>query len=344
MSDGAWRIRRVSALDTTLAVELSRLLIDCVQRGASLGFLSPLTRDRADAFWSRVAEDVATGARALVVAEDDDGVCGTVQLVLALPENQPHRAELVKLMVAARARRRGLGAALVRAAEKLADKGEIVRVRDEGFVDRAALGKLALEARKAVAAHHEGHPFDPGLKLETLRQKLAERVGPAVAAEAIRLAARKSLEGIPLVVEADIVRLEGFVEGRGAVPGGPLDKVRFALEDAGLKGMGEFALTELIGQGPKEAKAMLAKLVRDGALVATGGQWFDKRVIDALRERVVAHIGAQDVLTIAVFKDLSGLGRKQAIPLLELFDREGTTLRKGDDRIAGPRLKRAEHR
>lgn len=232
-------------------------------------------------------------------------------------------------------------AALVRAAEKLADKGDVVRVKDEGFVDRAALTKLALDARRAVAAHHEAHPFDPGLKLETLRQKLGERVGAAVAAEAIRLAARKSLEGAPLVVEADIAKLDGFVEGRGAVPGGPLDKVRFALEDAGLKGMGEFALTELIGQGPKEAKAMLAKLVRDGELVSTGGQWFARAAVDALRAKVTSHLGANGVLTIAALKEMSGLGRKQAIPLLELFDREGTTLRKGDDRVAGPRIKRA---
>jgi ribosomal protein S18 acetylase RimI-like enzyme len=82
--------------------------------------MHPLTRERATAFWRRVADGVAEGGRALLVAEDAQGVCGSVQLVLDLPENQPHRADLAKLLVHRRARRRGLGAALTRAAESTA--------------------------------------------------------------------------------------------------------------------------------------------------------------------------------------------------------------------------------
>jgi GNAT superfamily N-acetyltransferase len=63
---------------------------------------------------------VAAGRRALLVAEDEEGLCGTVQLVLDLPENQPHRADLEKMLVHRRARRQGLGAALMRAAEATA--------------------------------------------------------------------------------------------------------------------------------------------------------------------------------------------------------------------------------
>jgi GNAT superfamily N-acetyltransferase len=72
------------------------------------------------AFWRRVGQGVAAGGRALLVAEDGDGICGTVQLVLDLPENQPHRADLAKMLVHRRARRRALGAALMRAAEATA--------------------------------------------------------------------------------------------------------------------------------------------------------------------------------------------------------------------------------
>jgi GNAT superfamily N-acetyltransferase len=79
-----------------------------------------MTRERALAFWRRVAHDVKTGARALIVAEDSQGICGTVQLILDLPENQTHRADLAKMLVHRRARRRGLGAALMREAESLA--------------------------------------------------------------------------------------------------------------------------------------------------------------------------------------------------------------------------------
>src|SRR5439155_17860564 len=96
------------------------VLIDCVEGGASVGFMRPLTRERALVFWRRVAQGVAAGQRALIVAEDSRGVCGTAQLALDLPENQPHRADLVKMLVHRRARRQGLGEALVRAAEALA--------------------------------------------------------------------------------------------------------------------------------------------------------------------------------------------------------------------------------
>ena len=113
-------IRRVHVLDDTLIEGLAGVLIDCVAGGASVSFMLPLPRNRAVEFWRRIALGVAAGERALLVAEDAEGVCGTVQLVLEQPENQPHRADLSKMLVHSRARRRGVGAALMRAAEKTA--------------------------------------------------------------------------------------------------------------------------------------------------------------------------------------------------------------------------------
>ena len=131
MTDAPFTLRRLHAIDDAAIDALSALLIDCVEGGASVSFMLPLTRERADAFWRKVAADLATGARALLVAEDADGICGTVQLVLDTPENQPHRAELVKMLVHHRARRRGLGAALMRAAEAMAlDCGRTLLVLD----------------------------------------------------------------------------------------------------------------------------------------------------------------------------------------------------------------------
>jgi mannose-6-phosphate isomerase-like protein (cupin superfamily)/GNAT superfamily N-acetyltransferase len=95
-------------------------VIDCVAGGASVGFMQPCTREKAVAFWRRVADGVAAGHRALLVAEDAQGICGTVQLIFDLPENQPHRADLAKMLVHRRARRQGLGEALMRAAEAAA--------------------------------------------------------------------------------------------------------------------------------------------------------------------------------------------------------------------------------
>lgn len=120
MSTPPWSLRRLPAVDDTQIDELARVLIDCVEGGASVSFMLPLTRDRAVAFWRRVAKGVAAGERALLIAEDAQGVCGTVQLVLDQPENQPHRADLAKMLVHRRARRQGLGVALMRAAEATA--------------------------------------------------------------------------------------------------------------------------------------------------------------------------------------------------------------------------------
>jgi GNAT superfamily N-acetyltransferase len=101
---------------------LSAVLIDCVEGGASVSFMSPLTQERADAFWSGVADGVAAGERIVLVAQDpmSGRIVGTVQVVLSQPENQPHRADIAKMLVCREARRRGVGAALMRAAEEAA--------------------------------------------------------------------------------------------------------------------------------------------------------------------------------------------------------------------------------
>jgi GNAT superfamily N-acetyltransferase len=124
-------IRRLLALDDAEVLGLADLLVDCVEAGASIGFMFPLAPAKAEAFWRRLADPIAAGTRALLIAEDEAGVVGTVQLVLDLPENQPHRADLVKMMVHPRARRRGLGAALMRAAEDMGrDRGRTLLVLD----------------------------------------------------------------------------------------------------------------------------------------------------------------------------------------------------------------------
>jgi GNAT superfamily N-acetyltransferase len=120
MTTTEWSLRRLHTVDDEQINALAEILIDCVEGGASVSFMHPLTRERAVAFWRLVSKGVATSARALLVAEDARGLCGTVQLVFEQPENQPHRADLAKMLVHRRARRRGLGAALMRAAEDTA--------------------------------------------------------------------------------------------------------------------------------------------------------------------------------------------------------------------------------
>jgi selenocysteine-specific elongation factor len=231
-------------------------------------------------------------------------------------------------------------AELRRAADALSGKGELTMIKGVGWIATARLAELAATARRLVADHHKKAPLDRGLGLETLRQKLAELAGPDAAAEAIKLAALKApgQKGDVLVVEGDVARLAGF----SAAPvdrdvAGALAAAEKAVRDAGLKGVSEFGVKEATLATPREVKAILAKLVRDGAAIHAGELWFAKASVEELRVKVVASLAQTPVLTIAAFKDLSGLGRKQAIVLLEHFDREGTTRREGDDRVAGAR-------
>lgn len=114
------RVRQVHQADERLLALLAELLVDAVDGGASVGFLAPLAHERALAWWRPTLEAAWRGERALLVAEDDAGLVGTVQLVLAQMENQPHRADLSKLLVHRRARRRGVGERLMHEAERVA--------------------------------------------------------------------------------------------------------------------------------------------------------------------------------------------------------------------------------
>ncbi len=115
-----YTISRPRVVTEAQVQELSRLLMDCLEGGASVSFMHPLSLEKALGFWRRVAAAVVKEERALLLAEDGEGVVGTVQLILDQPENQPHRADLSKMLVHPRSRRQGLGAALLRAAETLA--------------------------------------------------------------------------------------------------------------------------------------------------------------------------------------------------------------------------------
>jgi GNAT superfamily N-acetyltransferase len=111
------QVRRLSALGELEIAQLARVLVDCVEGGASVSFMLPLSPERAAVFWRSLAADVAAGRRILLAADDADGIVGTVQVVTAQPENQPHRADIAKMLVHRRARKKGIAAELLRAAE-----------------------------------------------------------------------------------------------------------------------------------------------------------------------------------------------------------------------------------
>jgi GNAT superfamily N-acetyltransferase len=137
---GGVLIRRITSPTDADIEGLADVLVDCVADGASVSFMSPLSIERASVFWRQVAARVARGDSALLVGENARGIVGTVQLTLDLPENQPHRADVSKMLVHRRARRQGVGAALLREAEKLAREfGKSLLVLDTASAEAARL-------------------------------------------------------------------------------------------------------------------------------------------------------------------------------------------------------------
>jgi len=115
------RIRQLHEVNDQQITELSEVLVDCVKGGASVSFMAPFAHEDARAFWEKVAADVASGARALLVAESSDGtIIGTVQLVLAMPPNQLHRADVAKMLVHRSVRGRRIATELMLALEATA--------------------------------------------------------------------------------------------------------------------------------------------------------------------------------------------------------------------------------
>ncbi len=133
-------LRRIDRITEAELHGLADVLIDCVDGNASVSFMRPLARATALDFWRRCADGAARGERVLLVAEDAQGIAGTVQLVLDQPENQPHRADLSKMLVHRRARRRGVGEALMRAAEAAArEAGKTLLVLDTASAEAERL-------------------------------------------------------------------------------------------------------------------------------------------------------------------------------------------------------------
>jgi GNAT superfamily N-acetyltransferase len=135
------QIRRLPTIGDREIQGLSDVLIDCVEGGASISFMLPMPRAKAEAYWHSTAASVARGERVVLAAEDSAGtIVGTVQVMLNQPENQPHRGDLAKMLVHRRVRRRGVGAALLAAAERSAlSAGKTLLVLDTASGDAERL-------------------------------------------------------------------------------------------------------------------------------------------------------------------------------------------------------------
>ena len=149
-----------------LLTSFARVLKACVDAGASVSFLAPLSPEEAEQFFAGVVVELAAGRRILLAAFEGESLIGTVQVVTAMPPNQLHRGEIAKLLVSPSARGKGVGAALMLAAEehaKLAGKTLLVLDTCEGGKAEALylrLGWTKVGVIPDYALFPDGSPCD----------------------------------------------------------------------------------------------------------------------------------------------------------------------------------------
>ena len=169
-----WRPNPTTAAYLEELNALAEILHATVHGGASVSFILPFTVDDARTFWlNRVLPAVLTGGRRVLLARSEGSLCGTVQLDLALPPNQQHRAEIAKLLVHPNARRRGIGRALMEAVEDIArTEGRTLLTLDTRTGDSAeplyqSLGYLTA----GVIPNYARDPISPDLQPTTFMYK-----------------------------------------------------------------------------------------------------------------------------------------------------------------------------
>ncbi len=189
-----------------------------------------------------------------------------------------------------------------------------------------------LEARllAALAEHHRAEPLRPGMPRGALRGRLPPNVDPSSA----ELALRRLAQSGRIAVEGDLVRRAEHQPKLAAADAALLEKLRAALGGSGLEPPSLRELTEKTGARPEALRPLLAHLSRLGEVVrAPGDLFFDRGAVDGLRERLVAHLRAHGSIDTPAYKALIGTSRRTAVPLMELFEEERLTLRKGETRV-----------
>jgi GNAT superfamily N-acetyltransferase len=160
-------IRRLDADEVRAQLDgLAAVLADCVAGGASVSYLAPFSHEDARAAFEGWAADVEQGRRLLLAAFAEGRLVGTVQVILALPPNQPHRAEIAKLLVHRSARKRGIAQLLMEQAEsETRAEGKTLLVLDTVTGDNgerlyARLGWTRVGVIPGYALYPDGRPCD----------------------------------------------------------------------------------------------------------------------------------------------------------------------------------------
>jgi selenocysteine-specific elongation factor len=228
-------------------------------------------------------------------------------------------------------RQTGLDTAALDAALAALEAEEVlVRAPDGWLLDAGASRELERRLLAALEAFHTREPMQPGIPRGALRAAFPENV-PALAFELAltRLAARGAIES-----SDSHVLLSGFAPRLDERQRALAARIRADANAARLEPPTLRDWCAKLGATEAELRDVLAHLEREGALVRAPGElWFDRAAVDELRARVIAQLEARRSLDTRAYKELIGTTRKYAVPLMELFDAEHLTLRRGEARV-----------
>jgi len=222
------------------------------------------------------------------------------------------------------------GDALDAALAELVAAGRVTRAGSDLWLDASALEAIQERTLTALAAWHAAEPIRPGIPARTLRGRLPENV----LAEAFELALARLAERGEIAIAGDLVRAGSFEAQLSATDRAHADRIAAEARAAGLEPPAPREWSERLGLPMQKLRDLLAHLEREGALVRAPGElWFDRAAIDALRERVIGFLREHGRLETPAYKALIGTSRRTAVPLMELFDEQHLTARRGDARI-----------
>jgi len=182
----------------------------------------------------------------------------------------------------------------------------------------------------ALAEFHAREPLRPGLPRGALAGALPENVAPG----AIDFAVARLVAAGRAVDAPEGVRSAAHRASPEGADGALAERIRSESRAAGLEPPSLKEWSEHLGKPIDKLRALLTHLAREGSLVAAPDEfWFDRSSVDALRDRVVAHLQQHGSIETPAYKTLIGTSRKHAVPLMELFDQQRITLRVGNKRV-----------
>jgi selenocysteine-specific elongation factor len=214
--------------------------------------------------------------------------------------------------------------------ESLAAAGEIAAAGARTFVDASAVERLQERLEAALESLHAAEPLRPGMPRGALRGQLPGNVPGEVGELVIaRLEAAARID-----VLGDLVRRAGHAPTLDAEARAATERILAQAREAGLDPPSPRDWAVRLGVSVDRLRDLLAHLERSGDLVrAPGDLWFDRRAVEALRGRVVAHLVAHGRIDPAAYKALTGTTRRTTVPLMELLDELHVTRRQGDVRV-----------